>query len=168
MNMKVRILVGAQQAYACITLPGKSMDVALSGGHSPSFSLDESAKDLRIKAQQYLDRAKIMEAAASILKKDKSGGEGVIQSSIHNSNEWHLSNKVEEYVDFEKELIDFDDDGNTSIDMRLSFDIEGHNAYIVIVRHNDDGNTRELDPQINVEWDEALRMIGELASHVLQ
>jgi len=69
MNMKVKILVGAQQAYACIKLPGKSMDVALSAGHSPSVSLNESAKDLRVKAQQYLDRAKIMEAAASILEK---------------------------------------------------------------------------------------------------
>lgn len=167
MPVSVKILVGSQYSYACIKLPGKSLDVALSAGHSAPASLNESAKELRMKSVEYLERARIMEAAATILQDKSSGGIGEMpQLPIINSGDWLLSNKVVEYVDFDKQLIDFEDDGNTSIDMRLTFDIEAHSAYIVTLRHNDDGETRNLGPQINISWDEALRMIGDLAVHV--
>lgn len=66
-NMKVRILVGAQ-AYACITVSGVSMDVALSPGMGPSKSLRISAKELREKARKDIERADRMEFAAGVLE----------------------------------------------------------------------------------------------------
>lgn len=66
-GMKVRTLVGAQQAYACIELPGRSMDVALSPGKSAAESLKLSAQELRAKAAKDLERAELMEAAAGAL-----------------------------------------------------------------------------------------------------
>ena len=79
------------------------------------------------------------------------------------TNEWHLSNQSEEYLDYEKELISFQDEGNSSVDMRLTFDIENRSAYVVTMRRNDDGNTVELGDPINVTWEEGCRMIGDLA-----
>lgn len=65
--MKVRTLVGAQQAYACIELAGRSSDFALMPGRSASNSLRESAKENREKALRLLNTADLMEAAAITL-----------------------------------------------------------------------------------------------------
>lgn len=66
--MKVRILIGAQAAYACLSDPNYSMDVRLEPGRSPSKSLRESADELRAKSEHLLIRASRMEQAAAILE----------------------------------------------------------------------------------------------------
>ena len=48
------------------------------------------------------------------------------------------------YVDYERELISFPDEGNTSIDCRITLDKEEKKAWASIVRHNNDGDTSEL------------------------
>lgn len=63
--MKVRILIGAHAAYACITTPKTSLDVQLSPGRSAAQSLRESALELREKAARDIARADLMEEAAN-------------------------------------------------------------------------------------------------------
>lgn len=65
-EMKVRVVVGAESAYACITVPGKSLDVRLSAGRSAAQSLRESAVDLRAEAARLVARADLIEAAAQL------------------------------------------------------------------------------------------------------
>ena len=75
---------------------------------------------------------------------------------------WKFVHTYDSFFDFECELIDFPDEGNTSIEMRLSFNIEARYAYLVIFRCNDDGDTRELTAtQINLTWEEGMRQLGD-------
>jgi hypothetical protein len=67
MTMSVRILVGAQSAYACIKTETTSLDVQLSAGKSPKTSLGETVKEMREKAERMNKRADLIEAAASQL-----------------------------------------------------------------------------------------------------
>lgn len=60
--MKVRIIVLAESAYACLTDDSYTMDVRLSAGHSPQDSMRE-------KAAQILKRAERIEAGAALLNK---------------------------------------------------------------------------------------------------
>jgi len=68
--MKVRILVLAESAYACITDDDFSLDCRLSPGKSAYKSMQESASDLRNKAERYLRDARRIEQAAELLKTD--------------------------------------------------------------------------------------------------
>lgn len=63
-GLKVKTIVGAQLAYACIELPGYTLDVALQPGKSAANSLAETANENREKALKLLKRAQVMEAAA--------------------------------------------------------------------------------------------------------
>ena len=67
--MKVKILVGASAAYACITGEGYSMDWRLNPGRSASTSLRESAQELYAKAARLMTNAAKLEAAAELLEK---------------------------------------------------------------------------------------------------
>lgn len=81
-----------------------------------------------------------------------------------NGNNWSHDQTYDEYVDFSKEIASFADHVASSVDIKLSFDMKQRSAYIVLVSHNDDGDTRELlatEGQINVSWEEGKRMIGE-------
>lgn len=65
--MKVRIFVGAQAAYACITDGTRSLDVRLSPGKPAGASLRESAKEMREQAARLLERAALIEAAEQLI-----------------------------------------------------------------------------------------------------
>jgi len=65
--MQVRVICGAQSAYACIQTPTTSLDMMLSPGRSAPQSLRESAAELRERAAQLLERAALLEAAAEVL-----------------------------------------------------------------------------------------------------
>lgn len=65
--MKVRIIMGASNAYACITGETYSMDVLLHRGRGAVRSLRESASENREKAARLLLQAERMEQAADIL-----------------------------------------------------------------------------------------------------
>lgn len=53
--MKVRIIIGAQAAYACIETESVSMDIRLEPGRSAAQSLREWAEEQKAKADR-LDR----------------------------------------------------------------------------------------------------------------
>lgn len=63
----VRILVGAEASYACITTNTGSLDVRLNPGRGPSAALLEFAEEQRDKAAQLLRRARFAELAAAKL-----------------------------------------------------------------------------------------------------
>lgn len=66
----VRVMVGASHAYACISEPGRSLDVRLEPGRSAAASLAEIAHEERAKAAKLLQRADILERAARALIAD--------------------------------------------------------------------------------------------------
>lgn len=65
--MQVKVLVGAQHAYACIKTKGTSLDVLLSPGRSPAKSLQETATEMREKAAKLIARAEMVEQAQKLL-----------------------------------------------------------------------------------------------------
>lgn len=62
--MQVRILIGAEAAYACIKLSDMSMDIKLAPGRSPQQSLRDHAEDLR-KQSLRLDRDAMLVSLAA-------------------------------------------------------------------------------------------------------
>jgi hypothetical protein len=79
-----------------------------------------------------------------------------------NTNKWHHVQTTEAYIDFEKEIASFDDEGNSSVDMRMTFDLENHHAYIVMVQRNDIASPRDLEPDsIPVDWNAAKKMLAD-------
>ncbi len=67
LNLSVRVMLGAQSAYACIKTDKTSLDVRLSPGRSAKTSLSETVKEIREKAARMLKRADLIEAAATQL-----------------------------------------------------------------------------------------------------
>ncbi len=83
------------------------------------------------------------------------------EKSVSTTNAWTCCYKEAEYIDFERELVGFSDEGNSSVDMRLTFVKQGHTAYLTLIRMNDDGNPRDLGDQINLSWEEGVRQLGD-------
>ena len=65
--MNVRIIIGARDAYACITTPEISLDYRLDHGKGAAASLNNSAQELRHKAKALLARAYLLEEAAKLV-----------------------------------------------------------------------------------------------------
>ena len=70
--MKVKILVGAQAAYACIETEWVSMDIKLSPGKSAPTSLREYADEEMARAQRLLRNAMLALEAAKQLEGELS------------------------------------------------------------------------------------------------
>ena len=66
--MKVRTIIGAQAAYACITTESVSMDIRLEPGRSAAKSLREWAEEQRNKADRLARNAQLAIAAAKQLE----------------------------------------------------------------------------------------------------
>jgi len=66
--MKVRVIVGAQASYACITHDKGTMDVRLAPGRSARQSLQETAEEMRARAAEMLRRAELIEKAAELVE----------------------------------------------------------------------------------------------------
>lgn len=66
--MKVRIIVGAQAAYACIETDTTSTDIRLEPGRSAAQSLREFAEDMKFRADRLQQRAALAVAAAEQLE----------------------------------------------------------------------------------------------------
>lgn len=87
------------------------------------------------------------------------------EQTMTNTNDWHITQDADGYLDIERELISFPDDGNSSVDLRLTFDRAAHSAYLVLMRRNDDGDTRDLLPkEIPMEWGAAIAYLGDAAA----
>ena len=81
---------------------------------------------------------------------------------MSNGNDWSHDQTYDEYVDFSKEVASFKDEINSSVDLKLCFDMEQRTAYMTVVSHNDDGDTKELnDTEIKLTWEEGKRQLGE-------
>ena len=69
--MKVRVMIGAQAAYACIETATNSMDIRLEAGRSAEQSLREFALEQQEKAARATRYAAIAREAAFILEAQK-------------------------------------------------------------------------------------------------
>ena len=69
--MKVRLIVGASHAYACVSGAGYSCDFQLRGGMGAPKALRMSAAELREHAAREIVRAERMEQAADLLEQSK-------------------------------------------------------------------------------------------------
>jgi len=66
--MKVRVIIGAQAAYACITTESISLDIRLESGRSAQRSLQEFAQEQTDKALRLIRQAQLANEAAAILE----------------------------------------------------------------------------------------------------
>ena len=76
-------------------------------------------------------------------------------------SKWTKVNNDCNYVDFDKELYSMPDKGNTSVDIRLTFDTDSRTCYYTISLHNDDGNTRDWQQDHHVPWAVGVAMLGD-------
>ena len=74
--VKVRTMIGAEAAYACIEHSSRSLDVRLSPGKSPAASLFESAESMRHDAAVLMRRAELIERAAHVLEHERGAAKG--------------------------------------------------------------------------------------------
>jgi hypothetical protein len=74
-------------------------------------------------------------------------------------NKFTLFAHDSDYYDFDKELQAVPDDVRTSVDMRLTFDVQAHIAYFTLSTHNDNGQTIDWCDTHNVPWRAAIRML---------
>ena len=79
---------------------------------------------------------------------------------MQDANKWHFVNHDSPYYDFDKELYSLPDEGNTSVDMRLTFDADHRTCYYTIQLHNNDGNTRDWEKTHYVPWAVGLAMLA--------
>jgi len=76
------------------------------------------------------------------------------------AHNWILLQSFDEYYDFHKELFSLPDEGNTSVDMRLTFNVEAVTCYYSLSLHNNDGNTRDWEKTHFVPWAVGLAMLA--------
>ena len=76
------------------------------------------------------------------------------------ANKWNFVQAFDEYYDFEKELYSISDKGNTSVDMRLTFNVETRTCYYSLMLRNDSGNTIDWEKENYISWDVGLAMLG--------
>lgn len=72
--MRVRTIIGAETAYACIQSLDITMDVRLEPGRSAAQSLRETAEEWRQKAARLQQRAMLLNEAAAQLEEDAKAG----------------------------------------------------------------------------------------------
>jgi hypothetical protein len=72
---------------------------------------------------------------------------------------WLYTQTFDEYYDFDKELFALPDDGRTSIDMHMTFNIENKTCHYKVITHNDNGDTFDLGSAFYVPWAVGLAML---------
>lgn len=70
--MKVRVIIGAQAAYACINTGSTSLDIRLEAGRSSVQALREFAIEQQEKAARAVRYAALAREAAFILEEQKA------------------------------------------------------------------------------------------------
>ena len=76
------------------------------------------------------------------------------------TNLWRFVQHDSPYYDYEKELLAIPDDGNTSVDMRLTFDADDHICYYTISLHNDNGKTIDWEKSHRIPWETGIAMLA--------
>ena len=64
------------------------------------------------------------------------------------------------YYDYTKELYSLPDEGNTSVDMRLTFDADYRTCYYTISLHNDNGDTIDWEKSHRIPWETGIAMLA--------
>jgi len=77
-----------------------------------------------------------------------------------NTNKWEYVHRFDEYFDFEKELFTIPDEGNTSIAISMTFNVEARTCYYIIRMMDDKGEAQDWDKAHYVSWDIGLAMLG--------
>jgi hypothetical protein len=77
------------------------------------------------------------------------------------TNKWHFVQHDSPYYDYEKELLSIPDDGNTSIDMRLTFDADYNICYYTIMLRNDNGDTIDWEKTHRIPWSVGKAMLAK-------
>jgi len=80
--------------------------------------------------------------------------------ALTTTHKWTLLQSYDEYYDFNKELYSIPDEGNTSVDMRLTFNVETGTCYYSLSLHNNDGNTRDWEKSHYLPWAVGLAMLA--------
>jgi len=75
-------------------------------------------------------------------------------------NLWRFVQHDSPYYDYEKELYSMPDEGNTSVDMRLTFDADYNTCYYTISLHNDNGHTRDWEKTHKLPWAVGMAMLA--------
>ncbi len=76
------------------------------------------------------------------------------------TNKWRHVNTFENYIDFDKELLSIPDEGNTSVDLRMTFDVEQRTCAYSISLHNNSGDTVDWEKEHKLTWDAGLAMLA--------
>jgi hypothetical protein len=79
---------------------------------------------------------------------------------MKDTNKWRFVQHYSPYYDYEKELYSLPDKGNTSVDMRLTFDADDNACYYTISLHNNDGNTRDWEKDHHIPWAVGIAMLA--------
>jgi hypothetical protein len=75
------------------------------------------------------------------------------------TNTWTPVHSYGAYNDYEKELYALPDKGNTSVDLRLTFDTGFKDCYFTISLHNDDGDTKDWEQTHDIPWAVGIAML---------
>jgi hypothetical protein len=77
-----------------------------------------------------------------------------------NTNKWQHIQTYGEYYDFDRELFCLPDEGNTTVDMRLTFNAETRTCYYYTSLHNDSGESvDQLTPVRYIPWEKGLEVL---------
>ena len=80
------------------------------------------------------------------------------------SNPWSYEPATDEHYNFVKELYSMPDEGNTRVDLNLTFNTDTLTAYYVLVLNSDSDNSVELEMPTglgHLPWGVALEMLGD-------
>lgn len=87
--MQVKIIIGAERAYACIATGTTRMDVALSAGRGAADSLLVTAQEMRQKAERGLSLALLIEKAAHQLRAEADAPAACAPGGAHHTSASH-------------------------------------------------------------------------------
>lgn len=72
---------------------------------------------------------------------------------------WTYTQTYDEYYDFDKELYRLPDALHTSVDLRLTFNLETRTCYLVLTTNNDEGRQVEHNPARYIDWGTGVAML---------
>jgi hypothetical protein len=75
------------------------------------------------------------------------------------TNRWTPVQSYGAYHDYDKELCALPDKGNTSVDLRLTFDTGFKDCYFTVSLHNDDGDTKDWEKAHDIPWAVGVAML---------
>ena len=76
-----------------------------------------------------------------------------------NTSKWHHIQTDDEYCDFSKELFSVPDEGNTSVDMRLTFNTTSKTCSYSFGLRNDSGKPKEWEDYNPIPWSVGIAML---------